>query len=403
MRGVAAIFLVLACAAPALGAAAPRSPEVSYSTWIIGERSVTLRYVLPAREAERLSGSQVPVLTVSKLGEYVLRHVAVSSDHEDCPAIDQGYDLGRVDPLHVGAGLYGFEIVFRCEAPGAALTLNDHALFDGATAHVDFARIERGGRSVQQLFTAARQRLTIALDAPTPAATAGEYARLGLRHILAADRLCLLIAALLLVRTARELGWLAAALAAGYALSLAVEATGLILPQLGALEAFVGFLIATLAASVAVRDTPGKASLALGLAWPGLLALLAIGSALAHAGEAALLLGGAALLSAGLLARVRESALPVLLCAAVFGFLDGFTLPSWLEPLRLAARTQAPMVGAYDAGALLTACAGLGLVAAGFAFVRTRWRTLPRPLVNDLAAASLGCLGTIWFLSRLHS
>jgi hypothetical protein len=364
---------------------------------------VTLRYVLPVAEAERLTGVEVPVLTVSKLGDYVLAHVAVSSG-EDCPAIDQGYDLGKVDPLQVGAGLYGFEIMFRCAELADTLTLHDHALFDRFPQHVDFARIEHDGRSVQQLFTGASEHLRVPLSKPAPAAAPAQYGELGLTHVLrGADRLCLLLGALLLVRRRRELGFLVAALASGYLLSLAAQATGAILPRMAPIEAFVGFLIALLAAAIALRETaePHRAVVAIG--WPALLLILALGAALAHVAPAALVLLGAALISGGLLALYAGSGLPALVCAGVFGFLDGFTLPSMLEPLQLAVHTEVPMVAAYDAGALLAAGVLLTLVAAAFVLVRIRWWAIPRSLVNDLAAAGLGCIGTFWFLTRLHS
>lgn len=401
MRGAALIACALACVAPAARAA---TPGVSYSTWILGEHGVTLRYVLPALEAERLTGSDVPVLTVSKLGDYVLRHVAVSSDHENCPPIDQGYDLGRVDPLEVGAGLYGFEIVFRCTEMPGVLVLHEHALFDRDPAHVDFARIERDGRSAQQLFTASRQILRVSPEGPVPAASPAQYAKLGLVHLLRGlDRLCLLLAALMLVRSARELGLLMGALTAGYALSLIVEATGSILPRMGPITAYVGFLVALLAVSIAVRETPEPRRARLALGFPLLLLLLASGTALAHASQAALVLFGAALVSAGLLAVVAESGLPALLGAGLFGFLDGFTLPALLGPLHVATQSKALMVSAYDAGALLAACACLGIVAATFAWLQSRSWAIPRPLLSDAVAACLGGIGTLWFLSRLHS
>ncbi|HTW38508.1 MAG TPA: HupE/UreJ family protein [Steroidobacteraceae bacterium] len=401
MRWVALIACALACAAPAARAAAP---GVSYSTWVLGEHGVTLRYVLPALEAERLTGSAVPVLTVSKLGDYVLGHVAVTSGHADCPAIDQGYDLGRVDPLEVGAGLYGFEIVFRCTETPGALALHEHALFDRDPAHVDFARIERDGHSVQQLFTASRQILRVPAEGPVPAAAPAQYAQLGLAHLLRGlDRLCLLLAALVLVRSARELGLVLAALTAGYALSLIIEATGSVLPRMEPIGAYVGFLVALLAVSIAVRETPESRRALLALGFPLLLLLLALGTALAHATQAALVLFGAALVSGGLLAIVATSGLPAALCAGLFGFLDGFTLPALLGPLHAAARTEALMVSAYDAGAVLAACACLGLVATTFVWLRSRSLPIPRPFLNDVAAACLGGIGTVWFLSRLHS
>lgn len=133
-------------AAPVSHVAPGAAASASYSTWIVSRdaQTVTLRLTLPAAAAQRLSGTDIPVLTVSKLGDYVLAHTAVEAAGRDCPASDQGYDLGRVDPLNVGAGLYGFEIVFRCPRRLTGLLLEDHVLFGRTPSHVDFARVEVG-------------------------------------------------------------------------------------------------------------------------------------------------------------------------------------------------------------------------------------------------------------------
>jgi hypothetical protein len=384
--------------------------SVSYSTWIVSGDRVTLRYVLPVAEAERLSGSDVPVLTVSKLGDYVLSHVAVRASDHDCPAIDQGYDLGRIDPLQVGAGLYGFEIIFQCSSTPAAVTLVNRGLFDRVPTHVDFARVETDAGSSEQLFTAARERLTVSQSGATQAASASRYARLGFLHILrSADSLCLLLAALLLVRRKHDLGYLLGALAAGYVPSVLAQATGLILPRARFTDAFVGFLITLLAASLIVRATRPRESTAVAIGWPVLLAILALIAALMHAQQPALLLSGAALISGAVLSTLIGSqpqrgiaAYAWLLPASLFGFLDGLALPTLLAPLHLAQEAQVRMVAGYDAGAMLAATLVLGLLAGGFAVLRARQLAPPYALLHDATAACLGALGTFWLISRLH-
>ncbi|HEY4338451.1 MAG TPA: hypothetical protein VGM97_00715, partial [Steroidobacteraceae bacterium] len=113
MKRLALIALCLL--AGAAGGAEAQQRSVSYSTWIVSGNMVTLRYLLPVSVAQRLMGVEVQVLTVGKLEEYLLRHQTVGSAGGECPAIDQGFDLGRVDPLAVGPDLYGFEIFYRCK------------------------------------------------------------------------------------------------------------------------------------------------------------------------------------------------------------------------------------------------------------------------------------------------
>src|SRR6185312_8101103 len=248
-RGALALLLGLAgwvaCAARPLSVHAAEA-GVSYSTWIVSGDTVMLRFVLPAAEANRLAGSAIPVLTVSKLGDYLLEHTAVTASGRDCPAIDQGYDLGRVAPVRVGAELYGFEIVFRCSAPIRSLVLENRALFDRVPGHVDFARIEAGRRFTDQLFTAGRQRVRIPNISDAPAASLGAYVRLGIGHVLRdAGRLCFLTVALLVVmHRPRRILLIIAGLVGGYAVALAADAGGLVVSNRALIEAFIGCLIA---------------------------------------------------------------------------------------------------------------------------------------------------------------
>jgi len=405
-------MLVSLCAlACATQVARAETPSASYSTWIVSGDRVTLRYALPVAQAERLSGSDVPVLTVSKLGDYVLQHVAVQAAGHDCPAIDQGYDLGRVDPLQVGSGLYGFEIIFQCPSSPAAVTLVNRALFDRVPAHVDLARIETDTSSSEQLFTAGRERLNVPESGPVAAAGPLLYARLGLAHILSgAERLAVLLAALLLVRNQRDLGVLLAALLVGYALSVFAQATGLILPRVSLHDAFVGFLIVLLAAARIVRDARPAQAAAVALGWPALLLSLALLAVIVHASQAPLVLLGAALISGSVLAilvgHAPQRGLAAhawLLPASLFALLDGFTLPAALAPMHLAQGTEVQMVAAYDAGAWVAASLVLGLGALAVALLRAR-RPIPfGALLPDAVTACFGALGTFWLLSRMHS
>src|SRR5262249_50186853 len=149
-RALLAALCLFACTAHA--ASLPvGTANVSYTVWTVSSSSVLVKFLLPAPVARSLTGAEVPLLTTRKLGDYVLQHVEVEAAGGACPAVDQGYDLGKVDPLAVGADLYGFEILFRCAGgTDSGLVLHNHAVFALAPGHVDFARIERNGRTVEQ-------------------------------------------------------------------------------------------------------------------------------------------------------------------------------------------------------------------------------------------------------------
>lgn len=399
-RVLFAALCLFACAAHA--APAPTgTANVSYTVWTLSSSTVLLKFMLPAAVAQSLTGAQVPLLTTRKLGDYILQHVDVEAGGHACPAIDQGYDLGKVDPLAVGADMYGFEILFRC-ADGTArgLALHNHAVFALSPGHIDFARIERNGRSVEQLFTAGRERLPVG-DPLRPAGFAS-YVRLGVMHLsFGLDRLCFLLGALLLVRTRREAGYAFGALLAGYAASLLTAATGWIVPRPALLEAFMGLMVALLAALITLRELQRPRVALMGC--PALLAALALLTALTHAHWAALALFGGAVFAGSLLASAGAG-LSWLLPLGVVGFLDGFALPSALAPLNLPTRSQMWMTVGFDAGAALLAALVMGVPLAVYALMRERTaRVNPRALVNELAAACLGGLGTFWLVTRLYA
>jgi hypothetical protein len=405
LRPLALLGLLALCA---LGAAArpaaAQSRGVSYSNWSLSGNMVILRFLMPMSDAQQLVGSAIAVETQAKVGDYLLDHVSVRSAAGDCPAIDQGFDLGKVDPLSAQAGLYGFEIFFQCANP-AGLVLQNTALFDRLPGNVDFARVEIDGRVSQQLFTAGHEQVREPSAGALRSAGIGPYVGLGIRHILGGlDRLCFLLGSLLLLRRPRQLRHLIAGLALGYALSLVVAVGGWITPRMTLLEAFVGFMIAFLAARLLTRQTGTPRILALGSA--GLLLWLAAAVLLAHGNVTVVLLAGAALFAGCYLAvsdRLEQHALGCLLVPAVFGFLDGFVLPAALLPQQLSGRTLLPMLLGFDVGAVLID-AVLLLAAMGAVLLLLRRKRLPTvtALVNDIATAGLGGLGIFWMLSRLH-
>jgi hypothetical protein len=386
----------------AAGCAVAQERSVSYSTWIISGNMVTLRYVLPVTVAQRLMGIDVPVLTTEKLEEYLLQHQTVGSAAGNCPAIDQGFDLGRVDPLAVGAGLFGFEIFYRCADP-RHLRLHNTAIFDAVPHHVDFARIQVDGHVVAQLFTVGHQELAVPDAQPVSPASFAAYKELGLKHDLQGiDRWIFLLGAFLLVRRRRDVGYLIAALICGYALSVLVVATGWVLPRMPRIEAFMGLLVALLGALIMQRELRGAAE---GLPWPAIMLIVVLLVALPAVPSAALALLGAGALVCGLLSYSRWFEARRILwpgVIALFAFLDGFVLPAMLEPAQLSRHTQIGMLTGFDLGATLIAILLLGLASGAWLLARALRLGAPRAIINDVCAACLCGLGSFWLLTRLQ-
>jgi hypothetical protein len=375
--------------------------SVSYSTWIVADNLITLRFLLPVSEARRLVGVAVPVLTQDKLKDYMLQHVIVDSVGGSCPAIDQGYDLGQVDPLAVGPDLYGFELVYRCTDP-RQLVLRNTVLFGQVPSHVNFARIQMHGRVTQQLFTAGHQQLALP-DAGAPSA-AGllAYLRVGFTHVLGSpDRWCVLLGALLFVRRRRDVGGILLVLLGGYLLSVLLASSGWVAPRATPAEAFIGLLVALLGAAIMLRD--GQYRSAGLVVWVSLLLVLAVFAIVMHAPWVALALLGGAGLFAGLvrLSQQRAGSQFWLLLIGLFAFLDGFSMSAVLAPAQLSPRYQAQLTLGFDVGALLAEGLIVG-VPAGLLFVlRARRIVVLKSLAQDLSAAFLSGLGAFWLVSRL--
>jgi hypothetical protein len=440
--------LLLACSAGAAHAASAPVRSVSWSTWVLEGDRVTARLVLPSAEAASLVGKAMPLLSTENLAKYVLEHVSVAAGGSPCEATDQGYDIGRIDPLSLGSSLYGFEIIFRCSHAGA-LSLDNAVLFAEQPQHVDFARIERNGAHVAQLFTAARRVLSIPAEGALPAAGATEFLLLGVGHAWRSiEWLCALLCFFMLARTHRELASVFAALVFGHAAALLLTAGGL-LADGALLGAGMGFVVvcsaALLAAQALRRVQPAKPSLALASAACGLFAAILIfglARALSHRPSAAWVLVGFAIMGAALVgatlfgatqvgapwqgttragsawargawargAWVRGAggvgSLPLIMLPALAGLLDGLVLPSDYERLQQSGELSLRNLAAFDAGALFTEALTLTLFAISAVLLAGRAarygiRQEFAPVAGDVATTVFAGLGSFWLLSRL--
>jgi hypothetical protein len=401
--------LLTACTLPALSTARGASDNgvkanISYSTWLVSGDEVMLRFLLPVREAEPLVGRAPAVVTTARLGKYLLEHTAVTAAGRDCPAADQGYDIGRVDPLAVGAGLYGFEILFRCGS-SSGVTLEDSVGFDRLPGHFNVARIEVRGQSFQELFSASRQRVALPDAGAITSAGPSAYFPLGARHALQRlDLWCFLLGSLVLLRRGRELVWLVTALIGGYGLSIATALYGGITLRMSLANASIGFWVAFLAARQITRGLNRPSAGAAGTAL--LLLTLAAVAVILRSADEALLLAGTAILASGLLllsSRTSDHVLVTSLPAFMVALFDGGTLPAALTPVGLPARVRLPMLAGFNMGALVAAMALLLVPAALYLVLKGRRDLLRSALFTDLASMILGGLGIFWLVARVYA
>jgi HupE / UreJ protein len=401
MRGAALVAaLWLLCAA--LPAAA-QSPSVSHSLWVVSGSSVMLRYTLPRSTARQLAGPRGPDPVAAAVGRYVLSHMSVTAAGRDCPASDQGYDIGTVDPLYAGADLYSFEIFFQCARP-QDLTLHDRALFDRVPGHTDFAIVQvNQGRSIRRLVTARTQLLRIPDDGSLRDSGLLTYARTGFSHfVFGFDHLCFICGLLLVVRRRLEFANLAVGLALGYGVAAVLATAGVLAPRQAAPEAWIGFMVLFVALLIVAQETRSPRGTA--LAGAGGLLLLALAAAVTRHVEAAGLLLGAGIFAASFLQAppvLRAGSALWILPTAAFGFLDGFTLPTDLSVLHAPTLLPTPAVFGFNVGALLAAALVAGLLLAAERLLRRTERSIPDLAVKDLSAAALAGLGSFWLLTGL--
>ncbi len=431
MRRLAALVLclfgILSPTAEAVTAAFPAGPplpgtqawaaasvlraNVSYSIWVVTGKEVVLRFLVPAWEADAAMGKAPFLIVQQRLGKYLLEHTSVAASGRTCPPEDQGYDLGRVDPVSVGAGLYGFEIFFRCPV-ATELVLTDSALFDLLPGHVNFARVAVNGRFEQELFTASKTQLRVP-DAGAPRSAAmGRYASLGLRYLFRRlDWICFLLGCVALLALGRNplrvAAGIAAGLAGGLLLSLIAALSDGFAPHSPALlEAFVGFLVVLPVARYA-STCMNRRTLAVCAAM-ALFIVLASAALFLHRSDAAIVLTGAALLAGGMLALPGgrlERLLWLLLPATLLGLIEGFTLPQALQPLRLSPADRLPMLSGFDLGLLLSEVAVL-LCAGGLSRGLIRRGSVRQmaqmAIAADIAAAVAGGLGIHQVVSGIY-
>jgi hypothetical protein len=382
-------------ASSATAEAASRS--VSHSDWLIARDQVTLRIAFPVGEAKYTQPPGQPPPTNEELAAYVLSHVAVKAQGLACEPIDQGYDIGHINTLAAGEGLYGFEIIFHC--PGSFRpTLKNAFLFERMPQHVDYARIEVDGSSSTQVFTAARQQIDLA-DTPV-AAGVGVYLGLGASHIAHDfERMCFFLGLMLLARKRREWCIAALGLTAGYVLSSLLPLTSLA-PSTASFESALGLLVMLCAVQWISQRVIQSWRLALALATVMGLSSVAVWRLNTDAGW--LLLGSASFSSCFALMAARRSDLFAWVLPLLFGALDGTVLWGDYSRLHLRRELSISTLSSFNAGSLLLE---LGIMAAlcgaAIGWSRVRKSRAFEGIAAEAAVTGLAGLGAFWVLIQL--
>jgi hypothetical protein len=369
--------------------------SVSRSEWIIAQDQVMVREIIPAAEAHHLKPAGLPPSN-EELAAYVLDHVGVNSQGSVCRAIDQGYDLGRVNTLAAGPGLYGFEIIFHC--PHITPPVLSNTVLQQVPEHIDYAHIELDGAASEQVFTA--RHFTLDLSVHPASAGFSTYAALGARHVGRSwQRLCFLLGLALLIKSRRE-GWMAVmALCCGYAVAVLIPIADQ-LPRMPALESAIGLLVALCAAQWVARRMPVSPRVGLGITAALALVCVAVGRGM---GEVPWSLMGAALLSGSLLTlSSRRPFVALIGLPLLFGLLDGVVLAGDYARLQMWTEFKAGPQMFFNLGALSVELGIMAVLLGGKAWWgRSRQRAGYSPLAEEVAATALAGLGAFWLVVQL--
>jgi hypothetical protein len=389
------------------GADASPGAHVSYSQWSIDGRTVRLRFMVSATEAQAMAGPGKPALRTSEVADAVSQALTVTSDAGDCLAIDQGEGVGEIYTMAVTPGLDRFEIVYVCDDP-KGMSLHDKFLFDKVRSHVDYARVQVGSDApALSQFTRDRQALTVPVKGPGLAV----YARQGAMRLLRRPEALGLLAGLLLLSLRwRDLGWIAGGLAGGYVLSLIAAWAGLVMSRPPLSGTATGLLVVVVAIAGLRRQSSLNEQASKAWRIAGVLLVLAMaivaGVAAFRVGDmSAMVTGGLAFFGLALIWDARSSERPgwlILGPALVFGLLDGMGPASDLSVLTLPWTAAQPALIGDDLGAGGLAIAMVAAAMALLWLVGHKLHSVRKP-VTDIAGAALIGLGVFWFVTQLFS
>jgi hypothetical protein len=386
---------------------AQSADSVSHSVWRISKDEVILQVSFPKVQGESLKGELNP-LSVENLGKYVLERVSVTAGGDRCPPVDQGYDLGEVDPLALDPSLYGFEIIFSCPADNSAgvgvgagvaaeLTLHNGLFFAEQPTHIDFASIVKDGLRVADTFTASRQFMSVPRNAALTGTGRGRFARLGLSHIWRSADQWLALGGLLLILRGRN--WPAAAIAgvSGYLIAAAAVTAGGLIPFEHAAGVGMGLVVAGLAVVLVSRAVNDTKILSRVLAIAGI-----VSGAVAwfsHRPDATLLLLGFGVAAAATVRLPAHSSVPGTSIALLYGLIDGLALPTDFVRLQIWGDLSAKDSLVFGAGALLGVSLLMVLLASTFWLLRKKWPSAA--LADGCASTAMAGFGVFWIVSRL--
>jgi hypothetical protein len=399
MRRLIWLALALGLSLAAAGGASAHTRSETHSAWQVSGSTVRLQFTMPDVEAKRLADPGQAMPSATKLGAYLGGRVGVVAKGGACRVAQYA------TPVAAAAEYKRYEFTFACPSD-RDIVVSSHAFFDLVPTHTNFAQIQTAdGLFFEQLMTLDKQSLPVSgVAAENDLAKAHflDYVRMGVMHIFTGvDHMSFLVGLVLISRRLRDLTFVITGFTVGHSITLGLAVTGILRPHTEFIDALVALTIALIGAeniSVATKK-PGLVALGTGgmlLAMTG-LRLVGIGTL------PVLLLFGAGLFTANYLmvsGHLRDAARLRLVVTLVFGLIHGFGFAAGLLEERIPQSRLFQLLFGFNIGVeigQLTLVVGLSLIV--YLLAKLKF-TLPRPIVVDVAASALVCVGMYWFIQR---
>ncbi|MBI1211846.1 MAG: hypothetical protein GC190_10320 [Alphaproteobacteria bacterium] len=387
-----------------LFAALPAQAHVrseSFSVWRIDDKGhVRATFRASSRDAtalQNLNPRETVPLTVL-FARHLTTHVFVQKDGVDCKPVGPALAIAS-DPTQVAA-----ELSFDC---GGAATreysLDLRLFFEVLAQHVHFARVTTPHASADFVATPDNGRLTIAALTPQPAqsllAAFGTYVRIGIEHITGgADHVAFIIGLLLCCASFRIAALALTGFTVGHSLTLGLAATGLVQPQVQAIEALIGFTIVLIG-----FEAYQRASSKTEAPWvtPALTAGFSGAALIGSSVLSPIALGGAMAISSAQAIASRTSAIFLIVSTALFGLIHGFGFANALIEVGLPAGRLIAGLAGFNIGVEIgqIIIAGTLWLAAGVVLRQPSIRREAAGL-RQILALLLVAIGTFWLVSR---
>lgn len=390
-----ATLLAFGCLIAVPAAAHTRSE--SHGAWLVDGRAVHLSFAISDEEARRTGRGEFRPNDATLI-RYLASKERVTAGDKPCPAIS----LPRATAA--ATGFRRIEFSFLCPS-AEGISLHNEAFFDLVPSHMNMAQIQTSdGAFVEQLLNS--NKTTVEMDGVGGHGLEGagffEFVRMGLMHIFTGvDHMSFLIGLVLISRRLRDLAFVVTGFTLGHSLTLALAVTGVIRPHAEFIDALVALTIALIGVENIAVATRRPALVAL---WTsGVLAAMFALRLLGIGVLPPLLLLGAGLFSANYLmisGHLRDAGRLRLIVTLVFGLIHGFGFAADLLNDPIPRARLAELLVGFNLGVEIGQLS-IVLTLSGAVWALHRWKlTLPRPIVVDVCASVLVCVGMFWFIGR---